>query len=159
MATNWRKLSQADTLRCLGISAPTLLNWIGDGCPVANEDGKKSYDIGRILSWQVDRVRAQLSEDMDGDSPNLERYRKAKAETAEFDLGVKRGRYMPTDEVRVLVRNAADFARKALMSLGKRLAFDLSTETRADVIEDRIDGEIEGILRNISSRAPEPVSD
>ncbi|HEY2882087.1 MAG TPA: hypothetical protein VGJ15_06625 [Pirellulales bacterium] len=61
-----------------------------------NADG--SYDAAKLVEWLIQSA----SPDADpmlagGDSPNLERYRKAKAELAEMDAKERQGRLVDVD--------------------------------------------------------------
>src|SRR4051812_14117329 len=80
-----------------------------------NDDG--TYNAAELVKWQVARTASPDDPLLaGGDSPNLERYRKAKAELAEMDAAERRGQLADVNalcewwliEVAPLVRQAID---------------------------------------------------
>jgi DNA-binding XRE family transcriptional regulator len=89
-------LSQTTAAQLIGIKRETLKS---SDAP-RREDG--TYDARELVKWALARERANATDDpllTGGDSPNLERYRKAKAELAEMDAAERRGQIVSVDEL------------------------------------------------------------
>ncbi len=92
--------------RACGVTRTTIRAWQGDRTfPEQLEDG--SFDVFEVGKWkgakeEAKRPRERIPGDEDpllasGDSPGLERYRMAKAQLAELDLGRRQGELIPVE--------------------------------------------------------------
>jgi len=150
----WRGLKQAQVCGALKISPQTLNNWRDLGCPAIPGDKTCKYDLRDILDWRVayeikkaagnEGVAAEFSE-------QLERYRKIKADAAEFDLDAKKKKYLPVDEVRSMVRKMADLVRADLQGIAHRISVKLSRSEDPEVCEEMVEVEINKALMNMAS--------
>lgn len=95
-----RSLGQGAVAWLLGVSVRTVRDT--QSIP-RNKDG--SYDAADVLRWSKDKVESSFSAAGDdpllvdgGDSPNLERYRAAKADLAEMDAAERRGQLVEIEK-------------------------------------------------------------
>lgn len=80
-------------------------------CP-RNGDG--TYSAQAVSTWRADRAAATAGADLPtGDSPNLERYRAAKADLAEMEAAERRGQLIPSDRNRAFMGRVAAILRQA----------------------------------------------
>jgi hypothetical protein len=89
-------LSQTVAAKLIGMKRETLKSTDAPRQP----DGL--YDAVALVAWAIERERLKASSDpmlAGGDSPNLERYRAAKAELAEMDAAARRGELVEIDEI------------------------------------------------------------
>jgi hypothetical protein len=112
------------------------------------------YDLAEILAWLRSdgpwRARGgdllTGSDDpllaVGGDSPNLERYRLARAQLAELELETKRGSVFPRDVARSVLGRIASLWRRYGERLGKRhgpeevVSFNETFQEAQRVIDD-----------------------
>ena len=152
---DFRRLSQRQAAKVLGISVPTVKSWIDRGMPT--NEGK--IDTKLVLDWKVAIAKKEAQEaygdsDMRGgdgmDGESLERYRKARAEMVEFDLKVKRKLYLEIDEVRAKFRKAASAVSVGMLAVGKKLSIKLSKEAHPTKCQELVDDEVNKVLSDLS---------
>jgi phage terminase Nu1 subunit (DNA packaging protein) len=156
MDINWRAIRHTDVIAALNIDRTSIHNWTNLGMP-KNKDG--SYDLGDILRWRVDYVRnhapstkaAAANAEGGDNSPELERYRKLKADMTEFDLAVKKKKFMETTVIRAMVRKMAERCRVGFQSIGKRLSIKLAQKNDPKEVEMLIDDEVAKTLKELST--------
>jgi len=89
-------LSQTVAAKLIGLPRTTLSSSDAPRLPSGNYDGPA------LVAWALARERLNATSDpmlTGGDSPNLERYRAAKAELAEMDAGERRAELVAIDEL------------------------------------------------------------
>lgn len=158
---NWRALTQATTCRILGCQPQTINKWVGEGCPTGTaDDGSKTYDCEKIVKWRIEHALRE-AHSVEGspemgigagtdNSEQLERYRKLKADMTEFDLAVKKKKYIEMTTIRAMVRKMAERTRIGFQSLGKRLSIKLAAMNDPKEVETLFDLEIGKILKELS---------
>lgn len=120
-----------DVASLLGVNRSTLHRWVTErDCP-RRDDG--SFDLAAVIAWRCAELEARaLTASGDpllaggGDSPNLERYRAAKAELAELDVGERRNSLIPRDELRVGLGVAASAIRRGIQEIDTRFGSEAS---------------------------------
>jgi phage terminase Nu1 subunit (DNA packaging protein) len=82
-----------------GKARQTIYTWIDAGMP-RNPD--KTFDLPAVIAWVVEREKDALLDSAapaaGTDSPALERYRAARAEAAELELAVKKGKLFSRED-------------------------------------------------------------
>ena len=125
-------LTSTQLAEMIGKSRQSINNWLADGLP---RNADKTFDLPACIAWMLQRERDNLLQDDAiagaGDaSPALERYRLARAESAELDLQVRRGSLFDKETV---VREWAErmaVMRSALETWRDRLPPILIGQTR-----------------------------
>src|SRR5262245_14716913 len=100
------RLTQQAAAQLAGLSGRHLRS---TDCP-RNPDG--TYNAWDVARWLVERA-ADDSSDVPGDSPNLERYRAAKAELAEMQAAERRGQLISRERNREFLGRVAAILRQA----------------------------------------------
>lgn len=126
-----KKALQTDIAKLFGVCTRTVSRWAQDSenpCP-RNDDG--TFNATSVIAWRIELVERKASEAAGdpllvggGDSPNLERYRAAKAALTELELGERKKELIPRDELRVALGTVAAQVRRALTELQKRFGDD-----------------------------------
>lgn len=100
MAGRFNKINGVELGHVLGKDRRTVTRWTKEGMP-RNRDG--TYSAPACVRWWIDKEKdsAVGGSAMSGecDSPALERYRLARAESSELDLKTKKGELISRDEV------------------------------------------------------------
>ena len=121
------ELSKADLARMLGVSLPTIGQWVGKGCPFVSKGSPGKpwvFNSADVLSWREDQVVMQAM----GDTSSLDieeaRRRKLAAEAAlvELDLAKRRGEVIEIEEVAGVVGDDYANVRAKLLALPSKLA-------------------------------------
>lgn len=125
----WTAANQADVGEFFGVSLDTVASWRKKGMP--GTSGR--YDLAAILVWlrSDGPWRSRGGSDLTGgpldelivaagDSPNLERYRLARAQLAELELERQKGSLLPREKVRSGLGRFAAILRQLGERLGKR---------------------------------------
>ena len=95
----YNNLSAIQMGHIVGKDRKTIGRWTKNGMP-RNKDG--TYDAPACVAWLVEREKDSAVGDQamsGGDSPALERYRLARAESAELDVRSKRGALISSEAV------------------------------------------------------------
>lgn len=152
----WTAANQAEVGEFFGVSLDTVATWRKKGMPgIAGR-----YDLRDILAWLRSEGpwRQRGGHDFSngsfdelivasGDSPNLERYRLARAQLAELELEHKRGSVFPRDMARHVLGRVASLWRRYGERLGKRhgpeevMSFNETFEEAQRVIDDEFCGD------------------
>ena len=96
MTDNYNNLNVGQLSQALGKHRSTVHRLIKLGLP-RNPD--KTFSLPRVVDWLCAREREGLRDDVDQNSPALERFRMARAELAEIELEERRGQFMPLPEI------------------------------------------------------------
>jgi phage terminase Nu1 subunit (DNA packaging protein) len=151
---DWRKLSSDEVASALDLTTMAVSKWVSVGCPHIREEidcrPRHFFDLALVMKWKVDRELARPVA-ADVESPELERYRKLKADMTEFDLSVKKKKFMETAVIRAMVRKMAERCRIGFQSLGKRLSIRLGRESDPAAVERILDDEVATILKGLSN--------
>lgn len=139
-----KKVTQAELGRLLGVSRKTIYEWSGKGeFPKAEGDKYSAFDV---LVWYLVTHSKQLVEKGAGDlasgdpllagenTPNLERYRGARADLAEMEVKRQEGSLLDRAMMRELLGRAAAIIRGA----AKNLQRGFGEEARR-VLDDSLD--------------------
>lgn len=154
---NWRALNQQTVLSILNTRAHTINKWVDKGCPIEYKDGKKTYDVAKILNWRIE-YQKQLDQYVPED-PDVEGIHgdakgellRVKIEREKFDLGVKKGDYITKEIYEQEFREAGDYIRQSFQNIPKKLSLKLSKVKELNEIEKVISEEINSILKHIST--------
>jgi phage terminase Nu1 subunit (DNA packaging protein) len=152
-------LTIEDAARMFGVTKKTIYAWGERGLPIRRDDKDAAYCASReVIDWYVSSQRAPPEEF----SEQLERYRKIKADAAEFDLEIKRGKFLALEDVCGMVRSMGERVRAGLQAIALRVATKLATATDrpAHECEDVVRSEINGALKALSKidlRGMDPV--
>ncbi|MEM5542925.1 terminase small subunit [Sulfitobacter sp. AS92] len=95
-------LNRTEMADHLGISMPTLDDWIRRGCPVVERGGRGkawSFNSAEVREWRDDDIRSQASGAVNSSIEDLKK-RKLAAETeqAELDLSRDRNELVPVEQ-------------------------------------------------------------
>lgn len=151
---NWRRLSSEDVVQALRVDRQTVSNWLRERCPCHRDVAGPSrpfFDLAEVLDWHKAKAVEQRPVAPGEDSPELERYRKLKADMTEFDLSVKKKKFMETAVIRAMVRKMAERTRIGFQSLGKRLSIKVAKESDPSAVERVIDGEVDKVLKDLAT--------
>ncbi len=107
--------------RACGVARTTVQAWQADPEFPGQMDGG-GFDVFEVGKWKGAKEEAKkprLSGDEDpllasGDSPGLERYRMAKAQMAELDLGLRQGQLLPVEMLDVGLTALTDAYRRGI---------------------------------------------
>lgn len=151
----WLAVNQSELAELFDVSIDTIAAWRKKGMP--GTTGR--YDVRQILTWLRSdgpwRPRASESvagpglDDLfvaGGDSPNLERYRLARAQLAELELEQKKRALFPRDAARSVLGRVASLWRRYGERIGKRhgpeevVSFNETFDECRRVIEDEFGG-------------------
>ena len=176
--------TQAEVAKALGVSIQAVGQWRMGGMP--GERG--CYDLAEIAEWRGRNRKRPAKETSGGVAPETPiapklqyweaRFRQARAELNELQLAIKRGEYLPREEIESVYAARMLTIRQGKLSQGRRLAPRLVGKTRAEVLKEldadnrdlRLQFAAEGIpginkkivkriLAWIKSGAPLPVSE
>ena len=107
----------------IGISDRQIQRYVKDGMPTV-QVGKRNQYNGESIQWLYDNGYKQINRVDNSDEvellPARERKDLADAKNKEFDLAVKKGRFIPTDVARANGANAGIFVREKLSSFPDR---------------------------------------
>lgn len=110
-------VNQAELCEVLGVSRKTVKELEADGLPHAGDGRGKTYWLPDCFSWLRDRWDTGASVV----SPALERFREARAKTAELDLEVRKKKFLPIATVAAFWAERVNEARVILQSAGQAL--------------------------------------
>lgn len=149
-----KKVTQAELGRLLGVSRKTIYEWSGKGeFPKAEGDKYSAFDV---LVWYLVTHSKQLVEKGAGDlasgdpllagenTPNLERYRGARADLAEMEVKRQEGNLVDRSAMRELLGRAAGLIRGAAKSLQR--AFGEEARRILDDSLDEVDREFSKVF-------------
>lgn len=150
-AKRWVAANQAELAEFFRCSIDTIASWRKKGMP--GTPGR--YDLSEVLAWWRSAGPGRHGGGSDfgdaaidelivaaGDSPNLERYRLARAQLAELELEQKRRAVLPRDLARSVLGRVASLWRRYGERLGKRhgpeevLSFNETFAEAQRVIDD-----------------------
>lgn len=124
----WSAYSQRDLAAALGRDPSTIALWVKQGLPrYTARQNRFRYCIPCAFHWLSGRGVLRTDPplpladellDAGGDSPSLERWRKARAQLAEMELEERQRSLMPRDQVRSALGRIAAIWRQ----LGERLS-------------------------------------
>ena len=144
----YNKLNQIQLGHALSKDRKTIARWTKDGMP-RNDD--KTYDLPACIAWIVEREREAVLADQamaaSNDSPALERYRQARAETAELDLSVKKGELIHVAEVHEGWAWRMSEVKQGLLFLAERFSSTLPGQS-PERIRAMVNTEIRALLDN-----------
>ena len=121
------ELNKADLAAMLGVSLPTIGQWVGKGCPFVFKGGPGKqwvFNSADVLSWREEQVVQQAM----GDTASLDideaRRRKLAAEAAlvELDLSKRRGEVIEIEDVAGVVGDDYANVRAKSLALPTKLA-------------------------------------
>lgn len=97
-AVDMRHLPQSEMLKVLATTKPTIGEWQKRGMP-RNKDG--SYDAAACVVWRFREMEMRISDSRKLSDLDLERIRRNRlaSESAELDLGERRGELLPRGAV------------------------------------------------------------
>jgi len=149
-AIDFGNLTSADVARMMAVSTATVTDWSDKGMPLTRnpDNGRAVFKSKEVIDWYVAQKRAPPEEF----SEQLERYRKIKADAAEFDLEIKKGKFLAMEDVCGMVRGMGERVRAGLQAIALRVATKLATATDrpAHECEDVVRSEINGALKALS---------
>jgi phage terminase Nu1 subunit (DNA packaging protein) len=127
----------------------TIHLWVRQGLP-RNPD--KSFSLPAVISWLVERERDALADQgSPNDSPQLERWRAARAELAELELALRKDQLVTVDHVLDAWCHRHDMVAAALISLVDRLPpmlVGLDQIEMREQIEHEVDTILEGFAQD-----------
>ncbi|MCP4589576.1 MAG: hypothetical protein GY842_02410 [bacterium] len=140
--------SQRELARLLGWPGTTLRGRLGDpSCPIPRRGPWPAWAVDALERWAALRYPEPSADDdaamaTGGTSPELERWRRARAALAELELAQRRGQVLPRDQVRELHSRMAGVIRGACDRIQREYgdgAFDVLDEawTSAAAMLDR----------------------
>jgi phage terminase Nu1 subunit (DNA packaging protein) len=125
--SRWVLRSLEEIAEALGVALPTVKVWRQQGMP-----GRKgSWDLPEVVAWLRTRgpwrIRQQPVAQADptdpmlfGTSPELERYRKARADLSEIELAERRRAIVPREKVHTAFGVVAGHLRRAGEQLARK---------------------------------------
>ncbi len=142
------KATQRETAAALGVNSRTLRGWHDSGCP---RNGDLSYSIPDVIGWRVAVAEARADETGNGDSPELEKWRRARRELAELDLHERRRELVRADVVRGGAARAGAAFASALRGIGPRLAMRLAAMDDPNDIDEELTVEAERVIGDLNA--------
>jgi len=130
--------TQAEAARRLKVSRSTIHDWLEKGAP--GEEG--AYSIKALRAWHKAYTAAGETDPMfaGASSPALERYRLARAKSAELDLLERQGQLRDREEVREMLARFFGHITEAKAKIGTGVdpieAIDAALDNCERVIEE-----------------------
>lgn len=144
----YNKLNQIQLGQALSKDRKTIARWTKDGMPRSDD---KTYCLPKVVEWLLEREKEAVLADQamagTNESPALERYRQARAETAELDLSVKKGELIPVDEVHKNWAWRMSEVKQGLVFLAERFSSTLPGQS-PERIRSIVNTEIRALLEN-----------
>lgn len=153
-----RIVGQESVAALFGVAPKTIVEWQGDGFPVAQRGGPgvpSEYESEECIQWLVDRERSKLQVESQRD-----RVYRLQGDVLERELAEKAKLLVPVDQVEPKWRAAVLAAREYLMRQPAPLASRLQGLNRRQV-EDALRAAFDGYLRRLAAwrHADEAVED
>jgi len=142
-----RIIGQETIAEVFGVAPKTIVEWQGDGFPVALRGGPgvpSEYDTEPCITWLVDRERAKVQ----GESPR-DRLFRLQGDALERDAAEKAKVLVHIDQIEPKWRAAVLAVREFLMRQPAPLASRLQGLARRQV-EDELRTTFEGFLRKLA---------
>ncbi len=153
-------VNKAELADVLGISLPTLSNWVKGGLPVVSRGGNGrpwEFDLTACVAWVRKRDIAQATSVSD-DSTMAEaelRHKRAQAAIQEIELAEKRRQVVRVEDVSAMVADMVTSVRQRMRGTGGRLAPRLVGVEDARVIRATVEEDIDQTLRELAEYEPE----
>jgi len=160
-------LNLTQLCRILGVSAPTVRNYIAKGLPVITEANRKAgveweFSKTECLDWyeqfQDEKLRIEeerLANEEDDDALRAARLEKLKVETARLELRLRReqGEVVPIDSIARIVEQQFTSVRQQLLSLPHKLAPLLAGKENVQEINELLSSYIHETLSELKEEA------
>lgn len=152
-------VNRSEIADILGVSKPTIDNWIAKGLPVlkSGKRGKASeFDAGACHQWKLEQEQ-KLNQDHSGETHEEARTRKTvtEANLLDIELKRKRGEVVEIEDVVRVMRNHFISIRSGLLNLGKRLPPELLVMDNERDIKELLNTEIEETLTGLANAITE----
>lgn len=151
--------------RVLGVSLPTITDWIGRGMPVVERGGRGApwvFDVPACVCWRIDWELAQQTSRSTKDLTLEEAERRqtiADATLKEIKVAEALREVVRVEEVSRLWEGRIIASREAFLGVAARLAPILVGESDQQRIEQAIEDEIGRALTELASWEPDDPSD
>lgn len=148
------ELNRKELASLLGVSLPTVTDWIERGLPVLQRGARGvpwKFDAAECVSWMrdFDATKAAAGSDI-GEKEAQRRILAADAQTKEINLAELQRKVVRIEDVDRIWEGRVVAARETLLPIAKRLAPELVGEEDRKEIEARIRDEIERGLTDLS---------
>lgn len=157
----YRNCSFSEAAKIFNMTRPNFNHWAKEGMPnsVGRVHGREArvVDTEKVIKWMVEREAKKLVSSgsgpisADGEASD-DRYRRIKADLAQHDLDVKKGKVIQLEEHEQFCREAGDYVRKAFQAMPRELGVKLAKVADAAEIENTLELAIVTILRELSER-------
>lgn len=143
-----RRLSRAQVVRFLGVAPATLDAWRRAGLP----DRRGRFDVAEVVAWLREQWRQERAANAAAPSVELERWRRARADSAELARDEARARLVDREEVVTLASVAVTGCRARLLGLIKRVASRLGGffPNGHAIVEAELEAEVHDALRALA---------
>lgn len=157
-------VNKAELAEVLGISLPTVGQWVKEGLPAVSRGGNGrawEFDLAECVAWVRKRDVARATEVSDTSTmAEAElRHRRAQAAIQEIELAERRRQVVRVEDVSTMVADLVTSIRQRLRSTGGRLAPKLVGVEDGQQIRAAIDEEIDTALRDLAEYEPEEESE
>jgi hypothetical protein len=144
-----RRMSRAQVVRSLNIPPATLDGWRRAGLP----EDRGRFDVAAIVAWLREQWRQERAANAAQPSPQLERLRAARADSAELARDEARARLVDRAEVVALASVAITGCRSRLLGLIKRVASRLGGffPNGHAIVEAELEAEVYDALRSLAA--------
>lgn len=156
-----RSVTYADAALLLGVTAQTIRNWVGEGCPnlpgAKGRNGAARVRLGEVLTWRAAQLAAAggAVHDEDGTVYDLDRARAVdmhyRAISRQAAARRELGQLVPVDLVADAVEEDYQRVRSRLDSVPSRVAVQAAAETDASVVRAMVAKAISDALGNLSA--------
>jgi phage terminase Nu1 subunit (DNA packaging protein) len=157
--------NRVDAAAVLGIDVKTLDAWVEQGLPVAVRAGRgreSQYDVRTVIGWvrarDADHFERHLAAATQESAAEQARRRRlaALAKTAEFDLAVKRGRYLPVSDIVRTWTNICAAIRARVLAIPRAVAERVVVEARTGpaAVDALLTAEVRDALRELAAWEP-----
>ena len=130
--------------RCCGVTRQAVQKW---KCP-RRPDGK--YCIPEVVQWRIEKEAMAADLSSGAKSPQLERWRRARADMAEDELARRRGDLVEVVEVEAKWGRLLTALRQQLTRLGTSVAMHMPASGRGKarrVVEEEVAGALNRVVR------------
>jgi hypothetical protein len=124
-----QRATQSQVAHVLGCDPRTVRGWDALGCP-RNED--RSYDVTAVVRWRLQAEGVRAESGNGGDSDELERWRRIRADLSQIELDRVRGMFIPKAHVKDDIGRLIEIFKATLLGWPNVMAATLAALDRPE---------------------------
>lgn len=143
----------------LGVSLPTVDDWVRKGCPIVSRGGKgvsSRFNTADVIRWLRDRAVAEVAGEDQQDENELDlKMKRAKLEAVELDLAKAKGEVAPVAEFERVQAARSAVIRQNVMNVPQRAVLQLLGCTDETIFKETLRKELTLALETAATAALE----